>query len=137
MSHQKVFIKCTIENLQQLQEQSLLGRYVHSQDENMIFRKYVLALTQVIVPSRTIEGIKDKIPLQNHYLNCFRNCKIYRLAKIIHVCTCIIAKYNTVIFVGDVPDCFIEFCHPTFSNCLHLAQRFKYSFPQQYSLLTC
>ena len=137
MSHQEVSIECTIENLQKLQEQASLGRYVHSKDWYMIFRKYVLALIQVIVPSGTIEGIKHDITIPNHYLNCFRNCKIHRLAEIIHVSTCIIAKNHAIIFVGDVPNCSIEYSHPTFSNCIQLAQRFKYSFPEQYSLLTC
>ena len=132
MSHQKKLIKCTIDHLQRLQEQS--SAYVYSKDEYMVFRNYVLALIQIIVPSGTIKNIRHKI---DYSRSCFRKSKRYRLATIIYESTRIIAKHHGAIFVGDIPDCLIEYSHPTFSSCIHLVCKFEYSFPQEYSQLTC
>ena len=132
MSHQKKLINCTIDHLQRLQEQS--SAYVYSKDEYMVFRNYVLALIQIIVPSGTIKNIRHKI---DYSRSCFRKSKRYRLATIIYESTRIIAKHHGVIFVGDIPDCIVEYSHPTFSSCIHLVCRFEYSFPQEYSQLTC
>ena len=115
MSHQKKLIKCTIDHLQRLQEQS--SAYVYSKDEYMVFRNYVLALIQIIVPSGTIKNIRHKI---DYSRSCFRKSKRYRLATIIYESTRIIAIHHGVIFVGDIPDCLIEYSHPTFSSCITL-----------------
>ena len=59
MSHRKKLIKCTIEHLQRLQDES--SAYVYSKDEYTVFRNYVLALIQIIVPSGTIKTSNTKL----------------------------------------------------------------------------
>ena len=82
-----VLIRCTNENITQLQHQL---REIENPDSTTVFKQHVFTLCLTIVPGARLERVKTKLRLP-HFFTLYKNCKLYCLALIVREATRLIA----------------------------------------------
>ena len=128
-----VLIRCTNENITQLQHQL---REIGNPDSTTVFKQHVFTLCLTIVPGGRLERVKTKLRLP-HFSTLYKNCKLYRLALIVREVTRLIAHNHEVFTPGDKEDTLIIYHHPSLSRTLLLALRYGICHRKAYTLLVC
>ena len=114
----------------------MLSQQVYSKDNEIKFVNFVLALCHEIKHLRRVDWVRNQIIVPRMSL-FYRKIKVYRLARIIHESTRLIANNYEAFGTGAMEDRLIRYRHPRLAQCLILALGFKYSFPNDFSLLEC
>ena len=127
---ESVLIRCTNENINQLQQQL---REIGNSVSTTVFKQHVFTLCLTIVPGGRLERVKTKLHLP-HFSTVYKNCKLYRLALIIREATRLIAHNHEFFTPGDKEDTLIIFHHP---NLLRTLLQYRICHRKAYNLLVC
>ena len=127
-----VLIRCTNENITQLQHQL---REIGNPDSTTVFKQHVFTLCLTIVPGGRLERVKTKLRLP-HFSTLYKNCKMYRLALIVREATRLIAHNHEVFTPGDKEDTVIIYHHPSLLRTLLLALHYRICHRKAYTLLS-
>ena len=122
-----VLIRCTIENITQLQQQV---REIGNPDSTTVFKQLVFTLCLTIVPGGRLELVKTN--LRFHIL---QKLKFNRLVFIIREATRLISHNHEVFTPGDKEDTLIVYHHPGLLRTLLRAQQCRICHRKAYNSL--
>ena len=128
---ESVLIRCTNENITQLQHQL---KEIGNPDSTTVFKQHVFTLCLTIVPGGRLERVKTKLRLPQ-YSTLHKNCKLYRLALIIRKATRLVAHNHEVFTPGDKEDTRIVYHNPSLFRTLLLALQCRICHRKAYNLL--
>ena len=130
---ESVLIRCTNENINQLQQQL---REIGNPDSTTFFKQHVFTLCLTIVPGGRLERVNTKLCLPP-FTTLYKNCKLYRLALFIREVARLIAHNYEVFTPGDNEDTLIIYHHPNLLWTLLLALQYRIFHRKANNLLVC
>ena len=136
MHGKRIQVKCSIDDIRNLEAKALCCRKVYTRDRGIRFRNYVMGLCRQIQKKGLFELLEDKI-ISPRYTNLYKSSKLLRLVKIIQEATRLLARHHGLVTKGI--DCNQNHEYKTlgFIKAFYLAARYRIQYYDEYWLLEC
>ena len=136
MHGKRIHVKCSIDDIRNLESKALSCRKVYTRDRSIRFRNYVMGLCRQIQKRGIFELLEEKILLPR-FNWLYKNSKIYRLVKIIQEATRLLAVHHGLIQKGVDCDRKHQYKMIGSLRATSLALRYRIQHHDEYWLLEC
>ena len=136
MHGKRIHVKCSIDDVRNLEAKALSCRKVYTRDRSIRFRNYVMGLCRQRQKRGIFELLENEIRLPR-FTWLYKSSKLYRLVKIIQEATRLLAVHHWLVEKGVDCDRRHQYKTPSFFKATCLALRYRLPFYDEYWVLEC